>query len=279
VRLRLGRVRYINCEPVYYGLEQGRIAADCEIQDGTPAELNRRLREGGLDVSVVSAMEAALRPEAYRLLPNLAIACDGPVESVVLTCERPVEELDGLPVSLTRHSLTSVYLVKLLLEKAYHVRPRFVADNEAAAARLVIGDEALRLGPSLPHTLDLGKAWHALTGLPFVFAVWAVRAEVWATRADEVRRLHRALLQSKAYSLAHPDAVLTLAAARIELPPEACRRYLRERLCFDLGPRHLVGLRTFLQMLADAGALPAVPPVSFISSGDPTEDIAWQAGV
>lgn len=278
MRLRLGRVRYINCEPVYYGLEQGVIAADCDILDGTPAELNGLLRAGDLDVSVISAMEAALQPAAYRLLPHLAIACDGPVESVLLACLRPVEELDGLPVSLTRHSLTSVYLVKLLLEKAYHVRPRFVGDGEAAAARLVIGDEALRLGPGCPHPLDLGKAWHSLTGLPFVFAVWAVRAEVWASRPDEVRRLHQALLQSKAYSLAHPDAVLTLAAARVGMPPEACRQYLRERLCFDLGPRYLTGLRTFLQMLADAGALPAVPSLSFISCGDPEEDSPWQAG-
>lgn len=266
MRLKLGRVRYINCEPVYFGLERGIIPADCEIYDGTPAELNERLRAGTLDISVVSAMEAALRPEAYRLLPELAIACDGPVESVLLACERPVEELDGLPVALTRHSMTSVYLVKLLLEKAYHVRPRFVTDAEAAgsAARLVIGDEALRLGLECAHPLDLGKAWHTLTGLPFVFAVWAVRAEVWATRPEEVRRLHRALLLSKAYSRAHPEEILALAASRIPFPPEACRRYLRERLCFDLGPRHLEGLRTFLQMLADGGALPAVPTLAFI---------------
>jgi hypothetical protein len=39
---------------------------------------------------------------------------------------------------------------------------------------------------------------------------------------------------------------------------------LQERLCFDLSPRHLEGLRTFLQMLADAGELPAVPALTFI---------------
>src|SRR5574337_78972 len=105
MRLRLGRVRYINCEPVYYALERGLVPADCEIHDGTPAELNERLRVGDLDVSVISVMEAALRPEAYRLLPGLAIACDGAVESVLLVSERPVEELDGRSVTLSRHSL------------------------------------------------------------------------------------------------------------------------------------------------------------------------------
>jgi len=266
MRLKLGRVRYINCEPVYYAIEHGLVPADCEIYDGTPAELNERLRTGDLDLSVISAMEAALRPHAYRLLPGLAIACDGCVESVLLTSERPVEELHDLPVALSRHSLTSVYLVKLLLEKAYHVRPRFLADTESdePAARLVIGDEALRLGPRYPNSLDLGQAWHRLTGLPFVFAVWAVRADVWATAKQEVGALHDALLLAKAYSQAHPEAMLALACERTGLAPDACRRYLRESLCFDLGPRHLEGLRTFLQFLADAGELPEVPSLHFI---------------
>ena len=82
MRLKLGRVRYINCEPVYYALEHGQVSADCDITDGTPADLNARLRAGDLDVSVVSAMEPALRPEAYRLLPDLAIACDGDVTEI-----------------------------------------------------------------------------------------------------------------------------------------------------------------------------------------------------
>jgi chorismate dehydratase len=266
MRLRLGRVRYINCEPVYYALEHGIVPAICDISDGTPAELNERLRAGGLDVSVISVMEAALRPGAYRLLPDLAIACDGAVESVVLASQRPAEELDGAPVALSRHSLTSVYLVRLLLEKAYRVRPRFLANAEGAAvaARLLIGDEALRLGPRFPHTLDLGEAWHALTGLPFVFAVWAARAEVWAAAPEQVRALHGALLTAKEYTRRNPEAMVALACERTGLRPEACRRYLRESLCFDLGPRHLEGLRTFLQFLADAGELPAVPVLHFI---------------
>jgi chorismate dehydratase len=267
VRLRLGRVRYINCEPVYHALEHGQVAANCEIMDGTPAELNAMLRAGALDVSVVSVMEPALRPEAYYILPDLAIACDGPVESVLLVSRRPPEELDDRLVALTRHSLTSVYLVKLLLEKAYRVRPLYAEDDRVpdAVARLVIGDEALRLGPRFPHSLDLGKAWYALTGLPFVFAVWAVRAEVWASAATEVRAIHRALQAAKAHTRAHPETMLALAQERVGLPAEACQRYLRERLCFDLGPRHLEGLRTFLTMLTEAGALPRLPSLRFVS--------------
>lgn len=264
--LRLGRVRYINCEPVYHALEHGRVEADCSIRDGTPAELNAGLRTGELDVSVISVMEAVLRPEAYRILPELAIACDGDVESVLLLGRRPAEELDGEPVALTRHSLTSVYLVKLLLEKAYRVHPRYLGDEGAAlaAARLVIGDEALRAAPASPHRLDLGGAWRTLTGLPFVFAVWAARAEVYAAAPEAVRAVHRALLVAKAQTRADPEAMLALAQARTGLSAGACRRYLTERLCFELGPRHREGLRTFLGMLAEAGAIPAAPELRFI---------------
>ncbi|HTU03250.1 MAG TPA: menaquinone biosynthesis protein [Candidatus Sulfotelmatobacter sp.] len=265
--LKLGRVRYINCEPVYYALEHGVVAADCQISDGTPAELNERLRGGELDVSVVSAMEAALRPERYRLLPDLAIAADGPVESVLLVSARPVKELNGQPVALSRHSLTSVYLVQLLLEQAEGLQPRFLAEADAASAvaRLLIGDEALREGRRWPHRLDLGGAWRDFTGLPFVFAVWAVRHEVWEAEPEAVRALHAALLRAKVFTREHPDAMVALAQTRTGLPAEACRQYLRERLSFDLGPRHLAGLRRFLEMLAKSGQLPAVPPLAFIS--------------
>jgi chorismate dehydratase len=264
--LRLGRVRYINCEPVYYAVERGLVAAECLLRDGTPAELNAALRAGELDISVVSVMETVLRPAAYRILPDLAIACDGPVESVLLLCRRPAESLADQPVALSRHSLTSVYLVKLLMEKAYGLRPRYTDDEHGDwAARLVIGDEALRLAPQFTHRVDLGEAWRALTGLPFVFAVWAVRAAVWAAAPGAVRELHEALLASKRKTQEAPEAMLALAEERTGLPAEACRRYLTERLSFELTPRHLEGLRTFLAMLAGMGALPAVPRLRFIT--------------
>ena len=168
-------------------------------------------------------------------------------------------------------------MVKLLLEKAYHIRPQYVGDDRAgeAEARLVIGDEALRLGPRFPHSLDLGKAWYTLTGLPFVFAVWAVRTEVWASAAAEVRAVHHALQMAKAYTRAHPESMLALAQERVALPADACRRYLRERLCFDLGSRHLEGMQTFLTMLTEAGALPTAPSLRFISDLTSLGNGAW----
>ena len=58
--------------------------------------------------------------------------------------------------------------------------------------------------------------------------------------------------------------MLALAQERVGLPADVCRRYLRDRLCFDLGPRHLEGLQTFLEMLTESGALPRLPALSFV---------------
>ena len=47
-----------------------------------------------------------------------------------------------------------------------------------ADAALLIGDPALKVDREQYQVIDLAAEWSALTGLPFVFAVWAVRAGV-----------------------------------------------------------------------------------------------------
>jgi chorismate dehydratase len=264
-------VRYINCEPVYYGLERGLVAFPFALVDGTPTELNEHLRQGTLDVSVISALEYAVRPERYRLLPDLAIACDGPVGSVLLLSHVPVEELGGRPVGLPASSMTSIYLLRLIFEERHRVRPDARLDAPDPDAVLLIGDEALRARAkgAYPYTMDLGEAWKAWTGLPFVFAVWAVREEVHRERLDEVRALHRALLASKAESRREMERIAGAVRGRVGLTRGACLAYLRDQLSFDLTPWHLAGLTTFLGKLVTRGDLARTPPLRFIDTSVP----------
>lgn len=272
MELSLGRVAYINCEPVYYGIEQGAIPAECRIVDGTPAELNRMLETGDLDLSVISAIEYARHPDRYLILPDLAIGSDGPAESVLFLSRVTPADLDGRSVYLSRDSLTSVFLVKLLLAKAFGVRPRFLPAAtetidllpEDVAGVLLIGDPALRARGQLPFSFDLGQGWKELTGLPFVFGLWAVRREVYHDHREETHRLHRALLSSKRYSLARLDEICATVCRRVGLDRDACAIYLKERLSFDLTPRHIEGLHQFFSLLAAEGELPSTPALEFI---------------
>ncbi len=254
-RPRVGKVRYINCEPVYFGIEEGTVAADCDLIEGTPAELNRMLGRGDLDISVISSMAYAHSPNSYRLLPDLAIACDGAVGSVILMSRLPLRELNGENVLITEESLTSVYLLRLLLERGYGVRPVYhsgeVSETLPAdvAAGLLIGDPALRAGyeRKYPYQLDLGQGWKELTALPFVFAVWGVREQFYQANPEITRTLHRALLASKAYSLGRAEVLSAAVHARVGISEEACLNYFRKQLSFDLTARHQEGFERFLQ--------------------------------
>src|SRR6187549_1077969 len=123
--LRLGRIPWINCYPIYGAIDRGleRVPAACIT--GTASELNDLLAAGALDVSVVSAVEYARNAAAYHLLPDLAISCDGPVHSVALFSKRPVERLSRATVLVTASSRTSVLLLDLLCRHRWKIDPRF----------------------------------------------------------------------------------------------------------------------------------------------------------
>lgn len=260
--MRLGRIAYVNCHPVYGAIDRGIVRVPAELVTGTPAELNDLLAAGELDVSVVSAVEYARNAAAYYLLPDLAISCDGPVRSVALFSRREARDLDGATILLSAASRTSVHLLELLCQDVWGVRPRFAEARAEAQdltalaglphdAVLVIGDAALLLAAEgrYAHQYDLGTEWKAWTGLPFVFAVWAARREA---NRPLVEATHRALLDSRAWGLAHLDRLAADAARATGISEGACREYLNG-LDYAFSYRHLEGLSSFLRRLAARG--------------------------
>ncbi len=263
--MRLGRIPYINCYPVYGAMDRGIVPVEAELVSGTASDLNDLLAAGQLEMSVISAVEYARDAAAYHLLPDLAISCDGPVHSVMLFSRRPVEELDGATVLRTSSSRTSILLLELLCRHRWRVSPVFAtvraepADLGALAqfphdAVLVIGDAALLLAAqeAYPVRVDLGLAWREWTGLPFVFAVWAARRD-----ADQavVRRVHGQLLASRAWGMAHLDQLADQAWATTGIPRDTCRDYFND-LDWRLTYRHLAGLTDFFRRLASDGLVP-----------------------
>ncbi|HEU5171102.1 MAG TPA: menaquinone biosynthesis protein [Gemmatimonadales bacterium] len=272
--MRLGRIPWINGYPVYGAIDRGLVTVSAEIVSGTASELNDLLAAGELDVSVVSAVEYARNAAAYHLLPDLAISCDGPVHSVALFSRRPAEQLGAGTVLVSASSRTSVLLLELLCRHRWRIAPRLAtvraepADLAALAgfphdAVLVIGDAALMLTARevYPVRVDLGLAWKEWTGLPFVFAVWAAQR---GAPAGAVQRVHRRLLDSRAWGLAHLDGLAAQAATATGVAEPVCRAYL-EGLDYALSYRHLAGLTDFFRRLAQDGLVPD-GSLSFISA-------------
>ncbi len=263
--MKLGRIPWINCYPVYGAMQRGVVDPGATMVSGTASELNDLLAAGELDVSAVSAVEYARNAAMYHLLPDLAITCDGPVHSVALFSRRPVTELNDATILVSASSRTSVLLLQLLCRHRWKIEPRSAVVRAEAAdlsnlaalphdAVLVIGDAALLLAAQqrYPCFTDLGQAWKEWTGLPFVFAVWAARRAVPVAAAQA---LHGRLLASRAWGLEHLDLLAAEAAQDTGVPEATCRAYFGD-LDYALSYRHLAGLTDFFRRLAQDGLVP-----------------------
>ncbi len=263
--MKVGRIGYINCYPVYGAIDRGRQPLAAELVTGTPSELNDLLAAGELDVSVVSAVEYARHARDLVLLPDLAISCDGPVRSVALFSRRPAHDLDGRTVLVSASSRTSAALLGLLCRHVWKVRPQLAQARAETGdlgtlarlphdAVLVIGDPALLLAEqqAYAHRYDLGAEWKQWVGLPFVFAVWAARRRAPTGR---VRDVHAALCASRDWGLAHLDLLADAAAQATGVSRAACRAYLGG-LDYALSYKHQAGLTDFFRRLAADGVVP-----------------------
>ncbi len=244
---RIGSVHYLNAVPLTRGLEAETVFAP-------PSQLAHWLRHGELDAALVSLTEV-LFTGRYDVLDGIGIVSHGEVRSVFLAHRQPLERLRK--VFCDPASLTSVNLLRVLLGER-GLRPEFVplpTYDEAASrdAVLLIGDEALEFAQAgHPHSIwDLGTAWFELTGLPFVYAAWALRRganqDALKTRLRTARDAGVAALEDTIRN--HP------------VRDEAFRRaYFRECIRFDLGAAAKEGVARFVTLLRRHQSRPVFAP-------------------
>lgn len=267
----LGMVNYINTSPIYIPWKEMGPLDGWSVLEGYPTLLNKKLLRGEIDAGIVSSFSYGLNSDRYLLLPDLCISATGAVNSVTLLSKRPLNALGSDLIYLTPQSATSVNLLRLILELFYGLEPRYETgtfhdfmQNDKAKAYLAIGDEALRLRDrkGLFH-FDLAEIWLEQTGLPFVFAVWAVRRECWAYRAELVLSLKQRLLQCYIAGQRGLKKISQQVAGRIPMSPNQCLSYLKGiELEFTVEKQR--GLERFFELLADVCSAPLNKHIAFI---------------
>jgi chorismate dehydratase len=242
--------------PLYWGLARTGALLDLELTKDTPEKLSAQLIRGDLDIGPVTLMEYLKHSDELVALPDIAVGCDGPVMSCVIVSQVPLEQLDGARVALGSTSRTSVRLAELLLADRHGVAPDYFTSApdlalmmQEAQAGVLIGDAALRAylhdGPRLGLEVhDLGQMWKEWTGLPFVFAVWAVRRDFLAREPETVRQVHEAFLASRDLSLEEVAKVAEQAARWEAFDSDTLQRYFTT-LDFSLGAEQLTGIAEF----------------------------------
>jgi chorismate dehydratase len=258
-RVRIGAVSFLNARPLVHGLE--RWDHRFSVRYDLPSVCADLLHGGDVDLGLIPSIEY-LRGD-YHVVPDAAVVSDGPVASVAIFTPRPLAEVRSL--ALDTSSRTSVALARVLCARHFGIDPVFVDHGPPLDAMLAAADAALLIGdPALfadwrgrgLQKFDLGEAWQALTGLPFVYAFWAGRPGLLTT-ADVLVLQH-----ARSDGEQEADAI-----ARQFFPGDAERaaigaRYLRENIRFRMGAREAEGLASFFALAAEVGVAPgAARPV------------------
>jgi chorismate dehydratase len=269
--LRVGRIPYANLVPIFHGLATGDVPGGVSFVDGHPSELNRKLRDGDLDLAPSSSIEYAVHPDRYLLCPDISISSKRRVMSVLLLSNGPLRRLPPDPIAVTGSSDTSITLLEILLRESLG-RKNLLVRTELPArealrrypAHLVIGDEAIRAAVDrvAPHVTDLGEWWWRETGKPFVFALWIASRSGWKDRREPLSRFSAALLDAKRTAQASIRRGESPWGGPDWIPPSFRDAYWR-CLSYDLGVE-AEGLSLFYELAAKIGRIPAAPPLRFL---------------
>jgi chorismate dehydratase len=252
--LRIGSVVFLNAKPLvrFLNLDGAR---PIQFMLEVPSRLADLMKSEELDIALLPSVEYFRAPN-YRILPEICIASDGPVESVKVFSKVPLERINSL--ALDTSSRTSAALVQVLMKRRFGKLPELSECSPSADifsmkedAMLLIGDPAMKFQshPDM-HTLDLGEEWKRQTGLPFVYALWVAREGV--DLKDAVERL----LQARSEGMANLPQIAAEAAIELGIDEAVCLNYLTTVIQYQLGERQVQGLSLFQKLAAEIGLCP-----------------------
>ena len=285
--MNVGHIGFLNCYPLYFGLETRGVLDEERLVDrpgrpgirlipGVPTDLNRMLIAGEIDLGPISSIAYARNHRRLLLSRHLSVSSLGAVDSIQLVSRVPLDEVTS--VALTTESATSVSLLKTILKLRFDREPTYAPLDRPVTealsrhdAALVIGDqglEALYFPEASATCHDLGALWQEWTGLPMVYAVWAAREDFARTDRAELLAVERELIECMDYGREHQNEVVASALGRFRFDRACLTRYF-SILQYEFTEEHRRGLCRFFELAHEIGELDEVPDFRFID-GDVT---------
>lgn len=279
-KLRISIVQYLNTAPLVWGFTNGPLAGKYELSFTVPSQCAEALRSGAADIAIIPAIEYQRIP-GLVVLPDLAIASQNRVRSLLIISKKPIEQVRS--IALDRSSRSTQALTRILAEEYWKIYPEFFETEpdlrvmlEKADAAMLIGDPALRIsiaiekkstvspqgravcqaatlgitGAEIFHVYDVVGEWQRFSSLPAVMAVWAARPEVITPEvlADFAASRH--------FGLTQIPSICLESARELGLPQPALESYLRQNIDFSLGEENRRGLERYFHEAARLGLIP-----------------------
>jgi len=211
--IRISLISYTNTKPFVFGLlNSQRLIGKIETSFDSPAECAGKLWTREADLGIVPIAALSQIPH-YSIISDYCIGADGPVNSVFVFSNDPIQEIET--IVLDYQSRTSNNLTRILCDQLWKIRPEFIypypfheifpekkedvkVENgedkkrftlkegekggkeiqQKKTAYVLIGDRTFQGRKTYKYHYDLSGEWKKLTGLPFVFAVWAATREL-----------------------------------------------------------------------------------------------------
>jgi chorismate dehydratase len=270
-RLLIAAINFLNPAPLMWDFEHppldAPLALRYRIDRMSPAECAARLASGAADIGLIPIAALATTP-GLRILPGCTIASKGRVRSLMLV-RRATQPLAALrSVAADTASRTTLAYARILFHKWGNPAVPFLpvaagldAMLQRADAAILIGDPALmaledcanrfeRTGEELVYH-DLAQEWRALTGLPFVSAVWCI-----ACSSPLEEGVADDFVQSRNHGLQNIDALVAKWSAKLPIPADTIRTYLTTNIHYVLDEECIDGMRGFFRMAAELRVLP-----------------------
>lgn len=263
-RPKIAASNYLNAAPLWYSFARGEQRGRCNlISDAAPSRCADLLRDGKVAAALIPAIEYQRIP-GLLIAPGACVASKNKVRSVILASRVPIADISS--VALDTSSRTSAVLVQIILSEFHGIRPRYsphppiinemLESNDAA---LIIGDPAMMVDRSALYVYDLAEEWRRHTGLPFVFAIWAVRVEA----AARLRDCGVDFAEARREGVSRADQIAALYSGALGLPQKELIQYLTENIHYDLDEEDLRGLKLYYEMAREAGFIQQVRELAF----------------
>ena len=266
MKLKVSFIEFLNAVPLGWGLTEGPYRDALELIFDVPSGCAQHLAAGEVDVGLIPVIEYQ-NIEGLKVLPGISIGARRDVKSVLFISKVPLGEVSR--VAVDRSSRTSVALLKIILGEFYRRDSvQYTAEPPDPERMLELYDAALLIGnPALPipsslRVYDLAHEWNRFTGLPFVFAFWAVRSGV------DLREQAELFYLSREEGLKAIDTVAQRYSERLGLPPSEIRDYLNN-LDYFLDEASQRGLETFFQLAAQTKLIPLPKPLNLYDFKQP----------
>lgn len=243
-KIKVAAVSYLNTKPLLYGLQKAALKDEIELSVDYPSRIGQQLIDDEVDVALIPV---ALIPRLseYHIISDYCIGAEGPVASVILCSDVPLEEITG--VYLDYQSRSSVALARYLFKNYWKVGPALLRaepgyeDNiQDSIAGIVIGDRALQQRTKNKYVYDLAEAWIDHTGLPMVFAAWIsnkVLPQGFTPKFNE------------ATGLGTRGEGLKNVIAETDCDFFDLNEYYSTHISYELSPAKMKGLKRFLEVL------------------------------